>query len=305
MQIHVARHQQQLGVFAAEDIVAGLASGRFLASDLAWREGMAAWTPLGDWAEFRGVGVPTVVTSMPFSMPVEPASASLIPWEQGKSFGSFFATMAQAMKHPAALTTGRFAFGDWLVFCYLAVLISLPFQLINVIAFGDKNAQVAEGLRSLNIPELSKVAEQLASAEPAPVWVTVVGALMGLAMAPLGYAFFALLHWVGQRIFRYQVPIERTVSAALLATALLAVLMAPLQLLGFSFAFQLGLSALFFIPACVIYYRAFGAATGVNPWVQFGISCFVWFVLCCCCFVAPVTLFVWSLAGRSGMSFGG
>jgi hypothetical protein len=31
----------------------------------------------------------------------------------------------------------------------------------------------------------------------------------------------------------------------------------------------------------------------------------VWFVLCCCCFVAPVTLFIWSLAGRSGMSFGG
>jgi hypothetical protein len=262
---------------------------------------MAAWTPLGDWAEFRAVGVPAAATSMP----AEPASASLIPWEQGKSLGSFFATMTQAMVNPAALTTGRFAFGDWLAFCYLAVLISLPFQLVNVIAFGDKNAEVAEWLRRVNIPELSKFAEQLASAEPAPVWVTVVGALMGLAMAPLGYAFFALLHWVGQRIFRYQVPVERTVAAALLATALLAVLMAPLQLLGFSFAFQMGLSALFFIPACVIYYRAFGAATGVNPWVQFGISCFVWFVLCCCCFVAPVTLFVWSLAGRSGMSFGG
>lgn len=287
MQIHVARQQQQLGVFAAEDIVAGLASGRFLASDLAWREGMAAWTPLGDWAEFRGVGVPAAATSMP----AEPASASLIPWEQGKSLGSFFATMTQAMVNPAALTTGRFAFGDWLAFCYLAVLISLPFQLVNVIAFGDKNAEVAEWLRSVNIPELSKFAEQLASAEPAPVWVTVVGALMGLAMAPLGYAFFALLHWVGQRIFRYQVPVERTVAAALLATALLAVLMAPLQLLGFSFAFQMGLSALFFIPACVIYYRAFGAATGVNPWVQFGISCFVWFVLCCCCCGVPAALF--------------
>lgn len=287
MQIHVARQQQQLGVFAAEDIIAGLSSGRFLASDLAWREGMPAWTPLGDWAEFRGVGVPAAAASMP----VEPASASLIPWEQGKSFGSFFATMTQAILNPAALTTGRFAFGDWLAFCYLAVLISLPFQLINVIVFGDKNAQVAEWLRSLNIPELSKVAEQLASAEPAPVWVTVVGALMGLAMAPLGYAFFALLHWVGQRIFRYQVPVERTVAAALLATALLAVLMAPLQLLGFSLAFQMGLSALVFIPACVIYYRAFGAATGVNPWVQFGVSCFVWFVLCCCCCGVPAALF--------------
>ena len=59
MQIHVARQQQQLGVFAAEDIAAGLSSGRFHATDLAWREGMAAWTPLGDWPEFRDAGTPT------------------------------------------------------------------------------------------------------------------------------------------------------------------------------------------------------------------------------------------------------
>ena len=58
MQIHVARNSAQLGVFAPEEIIAGLQSGRFLASDLAWRDGMPAWTPLGDWSEFRGVGVP-------------------------------------------------------------------------------------------------------------------------------------------------------------------------------------------------------------------------------------------------------
>ena len=286
MQIHVARHQQQLGVFAAEDIAAGLSSGRFHASDLAWREGMAAWTPLGDWPEFR-------VARMPAS-PGEPSASvstsSQIPWEQGKSFGSFFATIKQAITGPTSLTTGRFAFGDWLTFCYVGVMVSMPFQLIAAIAFGDKNAEVAEWLRGLNIPELSKVAERLASAEPAPVWVMAFGAFMGLAMAPLVYAFFALLHWVGQRIFRYQVTVERTVSASLLATTLLVVLMAPLQLLGFSFALQMGLSALFFIPACIFYYRAFGAATGVNPWVQFGISCFVWFVLSCCCCGVPIGL---------------
>ena len=58
MQIHVARNSAQLGIFAPEDIIAGLSSGRFLASDLAWRDGMPAWTPLGDWSEFRGAGVP-------------------------------------------------------------------------------------------------------------------------------------------------------------------------------------------------------------------------------------------------------
>jgi hypothetical protein len=301
MQIHVARQQQQLGVFAPEDIVAGLSSGRFLASDLAWREGMAAWSPLGDWAEFRGAGVPPPSPGATADAPV----ASLIPWEQGKSLGSFFATFKMAIVSPSSFATGRFAFGDWLAFCYVGMLISLPFQLINVIAFGDKNAEVGEFLRSLNIPELSKSAEELVRAEPAPVWLTAFGAIMGLAFAPLIYAFFALLHWVGQRIFRYQVSVERTVAASLLVTATLAVMLAPLQLIGFSFAVQMILSLLLLIPACVVYYRALGAATGISPWAQFGIDNLIWFVVCCCCCVAPVTLFVWSLAGRSGMLFGG
>jgi hypothetical protein len=291
MQIHVARNSAQLGIFAPEDIIAGLQSGRFLASDLAWRDGMPAWTPLGDWSEFRGVGVP----ASPGSMAAEPVAASTIPWEQGKSLGSFFATIKMAITNPTSLSTGRYAFGDWLVFCYVGVLISLPFQLINVLAFGDKNAQLGAFLRSLNIPELSKAAEQMTRAEPTPVWVTLFGLVMGLAFAPLLYAFFAVLHWVGQRIFRIQISVERTVASALLATTTLAVLMAPLQLIGFSFAIQMALSLLLLIPACVVYYRALGAATSVSPWAQFGIDNFVWFVLCCCCCILPGMLF-WGAA---------
>ena len=106
MQIHVARNSTQLGVFAPEEIIAGLASGRFLASDLAWRDGMAAWTPLGDWSEFRGVGVPPSPGVSAASAPV----VSTIPWEQGKSLSSFFATVKLAIVNPASLSTGRFAF---------------------------------------------------------------------------------------------------------------------------------------------------------------------------------------------------
>jgi hypothetical protein len=291
MQIHVARNSAQLGIFAPEEIIAGLQSGRFAASDLAWRDGMAAWTPLGDWSEFRGVGVP----ASPGSMAAEPVAASTIPWEQGKSLGSFFATIKMAITNPTSLSTGRYAFGDWLVFCYVGVLISLPFQLINVLAFGDKNAQLGAFLRSLNIPELSKAAEQMTRAEPTPVWVTLFGLVMGLAFAPLLYAFFAVLHWVGQRIFRIQISVERTVASALLATTTLAVLMAPLQLIGFSFAIQMALSLLLLIPACVVYYRALGAATGVSPWAQFGIDNLIWFFLCCCCCFLPAALF-WGAA---------
>ena len=284
MQIHVARNSAQLGIFAPEDIIAGLSSGRFLASDLAWRDGMPAWTPLGDWPEFRGAGVPL----SPGAAIADAPAVSTIPWEQGKSLGSFFATIRQAIVNPSSFATGRFAFGDWLAFCYVGVLISLPFQLINLIAFGDKNAKVVEWLLSLNIPELSKAIAPMANAEPAPVWATLFGALMGMAFTPLIDAFLALPHWVGQRIFRFQVSVERTVSAALLATAIMAVLMAPLELLGFSFRVQMALGAVVLIPASVICYRAFGAATGVSPWVQFGISCFVWFVLFYCCCLLPI-----------------
>ena len=62
MQIHVARNSAQLGIFSSEEITSGLSSGRFLASDLAWRDGMPAWTPLGDWSEFRAFGAATGVS---------------------------------------------------------------------------------------------------------------------------------------------------------------------------------------------------------------------------------------------------
>ena len=109
MQIHVARHQQQLGVFAAEDVIAGLSSGRFLASDLAWREGMAAWTPLGDWAEFRGVGVPPPSPGQT----KDAASPAMPSWEHGVSVGNFIATIKEVALDPvrtfANLRDGGFA----------------------------------------------------------------------------------------------------------------------------------------------------------------------------------------------------
>ena len=296
MQIHVARQQQQLGVFAPEDIVAGLSSGRFLASDLAWREGMAAWSPLGDWAEFRGAGVPAVVPSMPFSMPAEPASASLIPWEQGKSLGSFFATIKLAIVNPSVLTTGRFAFGDWLVFCYIALAFSLPFQAFRLAVAPDPNIAIAEFLKGFSAPAIRAAAEQMLNTPPTPIGLTIASTLVGLALGPLSYALFALPHWVGQRVFRMQVSVERTVSATLLATGGVILILAPFQLLWADIGVLLVVGCLFIAPLAAIgYFRILGAATGVSPWKQFGISCFVWFVVCCCCCFIPMALF-WGAA---------
>jgi hypothetical protein len=291
MQIHVARNSAQLGVFAPEDIIAGLSSGRFHASDLAWRDGMPTWTPLGDWPEFRAAGVP----ASPGAAIAEAPAASMIPWEQGKSLGSFFATVKLATVNPAALSSGRFAFGDWLTFCYVALAISLPFQAVRLAFAPDPGRSVAEFLQGFSSPAIQAAADQMLKAPPAPIGLTVASTIGGLAFAPLFYAFFALLHWVGQRIFRIQVSVERTVAASLLATGGLILLMAPFQLLAFNVGAQIVISSLFFIPALVVYFRCFGAATGVSPWKQFGISNFVWFLLCCCCCFLPAALF-WGAA---------
>ena len=291
MQIHVARNSAQLGIFSPEEITAGLQSGRFAASDLAWRDGMVAWTPLGDWSEFRAVGVP----SSPASMTAAPTSVSMIPWEQGKSLGSFFATIKMAIVNPSGLAAGRFAFGEWAIFSYLAVALSLPFQVTYALLVGNQNAAVGEFIQKLDIPQLNPFAEQMLQTPPAPIGFTIFGLVMGLAFAPLVYALCGLIHWVGQRVFRLKISVERTVAATLLASALLIVLMAPLQLLGANLFIQIIFSCFLLIPACVVYYRTLGAATGVSPWAQFGISTLVWFVLCCCCCFLP-SMLLWGAA---------
>ncbi len=291
MQIHIARNSAQLGVFSPEDVLAGLSSGRFHATDLAWRDGMQTWMPLGDWPEFRGSGVP----ASPGAPAADAPASSAIPWEQGKSLGSFFATIKMAVSSPSSLASGRFAFGDWLTFCYVGILFSMPFQLFALLAYGDKNVQFGQFLESLNIPDLNEAAQQMIQAPPAPLAFTLIGAVFGLAFAPLVYAFMGVLHWLGQRVFRYQVPLERTVAITLLVMAALIVLTAPLQFLGFSFVTQVIVSLVTLLPVCVVYYRALGAATGINPWAQFGIDTFIWSVLCACCCFLPAALF-WGAA---------
>lgn len=285
MQIHIARKGAQLGVFNPEEVREGLASGRFAMTDLAWRDGMSEWKALGEWPDFAGaVPVPPSVA------PAAAAVASEVPWEQGKSVGSFFATVRQAIFNPSVLSTGRFGFGDWLLFCYVAVACATPFNLAGVFLAGQQNEAMASMIRSFGLAQLNEVADQVASTPPTPVGLMVFQMAMGLAFAPIFYAGFGLAHWVGQRVFRIRVTAERTAAATLLASGAMIFLAAPFQLLAFDLLAQLIVGGLTFIPFCVVYFRALGSATGVNPWAQFGISCFVWFVLCACCCLGPILL---------------
>lgn len=61
MPYHVSRSGQQLGQFTGQEIRQGLAGGRFLTSDLVWREGMPQWRPL---SEMNLAGVPIAASSV-------------------------------------------------------------------------------------------------------------------------------------------------------------------------------------------------------------------------------------------------
>src|SRR6266511_2711322 len=50
--IHVNRGATSLGAFPEEQVREGIRAGRFLPSDLGWREGMASWQPLSQFSEF-------------------------------------------------------------------------------------------------------------------------------------------------------------------------------------------------------------------------------------------------------------
>jgi hypothetical protein len=71
---------------------------------------MAAWTPLGDWPEFRGAGLPPPSPSGHAQSAEVPAMPS---WERGASVGNFIATIKEVALDPvrtfANLRDGGFA----------------------------------------------------------------------------------------------------------------------------------------------------------------------------------------------------
>jgi hypothetical protein len=75
--IHVNRSGNNLGTFSEEDVRAGLRSGRFLPTDLGWREGMPQWQPLSTFSEFASDIPAGVVPSAP--SPPQPPGVYVAP----------------------------------------------------------------------------------------------------------------------------------------------------------------------------------------------------------------------------------
>src|SRR5213075_56844 len=156
--INVNRGATSLGAFSEEDVRDGLRTGRFLPTDLGWREGMAAWKPLSQFPELGGVAPPAVpppqagATSAVTEMPM-PRSG--LPWDERQTkglFNAFIETLQMVLSRPVAAFTAmkrEGGLGEPLLYAVIGgtfgavFAVTYNFALRLFTPFGDRQGAVA------------------------------------------------------------------------------------------------------------------------------------------------------------------
>jgi hypothetical protein len=108
--IHVNRGATNLGVFSEQEVREGLNTGRLAPTDIGWREGMAAWQPLSQFAEFGGTAASAVAPLQPGGAPAPGTAAPRtgLPWERRKEIGfitAFIETVGLVLTRPTEAFT--------------------------------------------------------------------------------------------------------------------------------------------------------------------------------------------------------
>jgi len=280
MQIHVARGSSSLGVFSIEEVVSGLQSGRFLMTDLAWREGMSTWVMLAQWSEFAGVlpAAPPDVVPQPNNLSVT------VPWEKSRSIGSYFETIKGALLSPyATFASGTFGFKQYIAFAYITALLLAPFGIFGQMCTNDINQNIAEFLSSIDPVKFADAIHQLenTTTPPAAAWL---GVICYTLFYPFFIALFGVFLWLGLKLFRENISLEKTVVALIISLSALN-LCSALILLTAPYKIYFFLVLLSAIPSIVISCRATAAVLKVSPFKVFGVW-FMWGVVSCCCVCA-------------------
>jgi len=150
--IHVNRGATGLGVFSEEEVREGLRTGRFVSTDIGWREGMANWQPLSQFAEF-GAGAPGTPPAQISAAATSEAAAprSGLPWEHRQErgfFNAFVETLAMVLTKPGeafAVMKREGGLGEPLIYALiggcLGGIVSLLFSmgLQSVGFFADRH----------------------------------------------------------------------------------------------------------------------------------------------------------------------
>lgn len=100
--IHINRNRENLGKFTDQEVSDGLKSGRFLPSDLAWREPMPSWQPLSTFTDLPEPS-PEGTERIPIEDAQGQASRNIEPaWERetGLAPGAAIQTVRQVFSAP-------------------------------------------------------------------------------------------------------------------------------------------------------------------------------------------------------------
>ncbi|NBV38886.1 MAG: DUF4339 domain-containing protein [Verrucomicrobia bacterium] len=278
MDIHVARGSSPLGVYTQAQVAEGLNNGEIRFTDLAWREGMSAWTPLNQWPEFSATRSDSSVN--PF-IP-KATIASTVPWEKTKSWGSFWATIKGAIVDPRqTFASGSFKFSSYIIFSYISIFICLPFSIYGQLRTPQLNEQLADYLRSMHNPALDSAIAGLAQSQP--VYFGIIGIICVSVVYPFLLALGGIVQWVGLKIFRQKVSIEQSMVSVVVGVSVSNLCFAPIILAAAHFWIYFILSLLLSIPIFILHCRASAAVMKISPWVLF----FSWTALavipCFCC----------------------
>jgi hypothetical protein len=107
--IHVNRGATGLGAFSEEEVREGLRTGRFVPTDLGWREGMANWQPLSQFPELGAAAPaapPAQISAAATSEGAVPRGG--LPWEHRQErgfFNAFIETLVMVLTRPGEAFT--------------------------------------------------------------------------------------------------------------------------------------------------------------------------------------------------------
>lgn len=292
MDIHLARRGSALGIFSLDEVREGLAAGRFLPDDLAWREGLTAWTPLSTWSELAvaAAGAPRADEA--------PVPASDLPWESAPGLRSLLRTAWLVLTRPVALASARLEAGSAFAAAYLAVgLVCVPWLLLapfaaetsqtRLNAFGELLARSRNPATVSMGQGLLEVLEK--SSGTGPLMVICESGCM-LTIFPLLCALLGFLLWPALRLQGQPAPVGRSITAALVVGGMLLLVMFPLSaavtLVGVAaplptwpFPFAIFLAYVFL--AC----RAMAAALRIPAWrILLALPLLLSLALVTCCF---------------------
>ncbi len=136
---HLAERGIGVGVLTAQEVEAGLATGRLAASTLSWREGEPAWVPLGARPEFApAVGAFRVLAPPPALA----FDASSKPWPGWTAWAQ---TMRAIWREPRAVfrsPVGDSARGRSVVWLLVAAFLVAPFLYAQLAYAGGAASEI-------------------------------------------------------------------------------------------------------------------------------------------------------------------